>query len=242
MRALLLPVKELNNAKQRLAGILRPQQRKQLAEAMLADTVRAIRESRAAQQVFIATNYEPAMRIAEKYGWEVLREERQTSESDSVDWASRLCESRGVTGLLRLPLDIPLVRGSEIDELLSADCPAPGMIIVPSRGGSGTNALLRTPPCLFPSRFGAGSFAKHLDECERANGQAKILRNARLEMDVDDSSDLQALLACDLGNTETGQWLERAGLLNKSSTAGAQGSRPGSLGQLSAASGRPIRH
>ena len=43
MRALLLPVKDLNNAKQRLAGLLTPEERCSLAQAMLADTLRAVR-------------------------------------------------------------------------------------------------------------------------------------------------------------------------------------------------------
>jgi 2-phospho-L-lactate/phosphoenolpyruvate guanylyltransferase len=219
MRALLLPIKDLNQAKQRLAGVLTQEQRRELAEAMLADTVRAVRESAAATQVFVATNYGPAMRIAVANGWEVLREEGQTSESDSVDWASRICEVRGMRAVLRLPLDIPLVRGSDIDELLQIECATPGMVIVPSRDGTGTNALLRTPPTLFPSRFGSGSFAKHLAEAERAGATIIVRRNPRIEMDVDDEADLEALLGCDLSGTETGIWLERGRFLSRRSSA-----------------------
>ena len=106
------------------------------------------------------TNYRPAMDAAEQNGWELLREDRQISESFSVDFASIQCAKRGVTALLRLPLDVPLVQSNDIDELLALECAAPGLVIVPSRDGMGTNAILRTPPTLFPSHFGVGSFAQ----------------------------------------------------------------------------------
>src|SRR5579885_1423541 len=107
MRALLFPVKDLRNAKQRLASLLSAEERFGLAQAMLADTIRAIQCARRAEKIFVISNYEPMLRAAEQNGWEILREERQISESDSVDAASRLCEERGVTALLRLPLDLP---------------------------------------------------------------------------------------------------------------------------------------
>jgi 2-phospho-L-lactate guanylyltransferase (CobY/MobA/RfbA family) len=72
--------------------------------------------------------------------------------------------------------------------------------------------MLRTPPTLFPSHFGNGSFAKHLAEAENANAQVVVRRNPRLEMDVDDESDLRALLRRDWGATETGRWLRESGV------------------------------
>ena len=212
MRALLLPVKDLRNAKKRLAGVLTPEERYGLAQAMLADTIRAIQRVRNAERIFVITNYQPVLDVAEENGWEILREGRQISESDSVDAGSKICEERGVRGLLRLPLDLPLIQPGDIDELLAIECAAPAMTIVPSRDGTGTNALLRTPPTLFPSHFGEGSFAKHLAEAKNTGAQVFLRRNPRLEMDVDDESDLRALLEHDLGATATGLWLRETGL------------------------------
>ena len=213
MRALLLPIKDLRHAKQRLAGFLSPEERFQLAQAMLADTLRAVRNVRKAGKVFVVTNYAPAMRVAEESGWGLLPEERQISESASVDTASRECERRGITAVLRIPLDVPLVQARDIDDLLAVVCAAPAVVIVPSRDGTGTNAILRTPPTLFPSHFGNGSFAKHCDEAQRAGAQVVVRRNARLEMDVDDEADLRELAQHDLSGTETGAWVRQNGIL-----------------------------
>ena len=212
MRALLLPAKDLRNAKQRLIGVLTPEERFGLAQAMFTDAVRTVQRVEYAEKVFVITNYEPAIHVAEENGWEIIREDRQISESDSVDTASRICEQRGVRTLLRLPLDIPLVQPRDVDELLAIACEAPAMAIVPSRDGTGTNALLRTPPTLFPSHFGEGSFAKHLTEARNAGAKIFSRRNPRLEMDVDDECDLRALVEHDLTGTETGRWLRETGL------------------------------
>jgi 2-phospho-L-lactate/phosphoenolpyruvate guanylyltransferase len=212
IRALLLPIKDLRNAKQRLAAVLTPEERFGLAQAMLQDTILAVSRVQRAEKIFVITNYDPAMEAAAKNGWEILREEHQVSESASVDFASRLCAERGVTALLRLPLDVPLIQPYDIDELLAIECSAPATVIVPSRDGTGTNAILRTPPGLFPSHFGPNSFAKHCSESERAGAKLIVRRNERLEMDVDDESDLRALLRHDLAHTSTGKWLEEGGV------------------------------
>jgi 2-phospho-L-lactate guanylyltransferase len=212
MRALLLPIKDLRNAKQRLAGVLTPAERFGLAHAMLADTVRAVQGVRWAEKILVVTNYGPAIEIAEANGWEVLLEEQQISESVSVDAASKKCSECGTTALLRLPLDVPLVESRDIDELLAIECAAPALVIVPSRDGSGTNAILRTPPTLFPSHFGSGSFALHCAEAERAGASIVQRRNIRLEMDVDDEADLRVLLRHDLSGTRTGAWLRENGV------------------------------
>ena len=51
MRALLLPIKDLRNAKKRLTDVLTPEERFALAEAMLADTIRAVQGVRRAEKI-----------------------------------------------------------------------------------------------------------------------------------------------------------------------------------------------
>ena len=215
MRALLLPVKDLRNAKQRLVGILTPEERFALAHAMLADTVRAMCGVQRADKIFVVTNYEPAMQAARENGWQILSEDRQISESVSVDYASHCIESLGFTAVLRVPLDLPLIQSRDIDELLAIDFAAPAVVIVPSRDGTGTNAILRSPPTLFPSHFGSGSFAKHCAEADAAQVEIHHRRNPRLEMDVDDESDLRALLRHDLTGTHTGAFLSDFGIAQR---------------------------
>ncbi|HKO03919.1 MAG TPA: 2-phospho-L-lactate guanylyltransferase, partial [Candidatus Acidoferrales bacterium] len=164
MRAILIPVKHLSRAKQRLSGVLPQDARTRLAQAMLEDVFQAVAGVRSAEAIFVVSSDSNALAAARARGWECLPETAQRSETDSVDAASRICSARGVTALLRLPIDIPLVRSEDIEAVLAA-CPAlPGAVLVPSRHADGTNALLRTPPDLFPSHFGPESLRKHLEE------------------------------------------------------------------------------
>ncbi|HEY2822035.1 MAG TPA: 2-phospho-L-lactate guanylyltransferase [Candidatus Acidoferrum sp.] len=219
MRALLLPIKDLRNAKQRLAGILTPEERFDLAHAMLADTVRAMRGVQRADKIFVVTNYEPAMQAARENGWQILTEDRQISESVSVDDASHRIEALGFAAVLRIPLDLPLIQARDIDELLDIECAAPAAVIVPSRDGTGTNAILRTPPTLFPSHFGPNSYIKHCAEADAARAQTHHRRNPRVEMDVDDDPDLRALLQHDLTGTQTGTFLHDSGIAQRLTAA-----------------------
>ncbi|MGC1685671.1 MAG: 2-phospho-L-lactate guanylyltransferase, partial [Candidatus Acidiferrales bacterium] len=195
MKALLIPVKDLRNAKQRLAPWLSQSDRTELAEAMFDDFCAAVVRARGMDRIFLISNYEPAIDRAQKFGWDVIRETQQHSESASVDAASRICAGRGVTSLARLPIDLPLTTPDDITSIFEAMRPAPSAAIVPSRSGTGTNMLLRTPPPLFPSHFGPNSFPKHLAEAKQCGAECIVLRNERLELDVDDWDDLHLLAA-----------------------------------------------
>lgn len=193
MRAILIPVKDLSRAKQRLAGILSQESRTRLARAMLSDVFAAVAGVRSVDAVFVASSDQAALDAGRSRGWECLPEQEQRSESDSVDHASQLCAARGVAALLRLPADLPLLLAADI-EMVLAHCPrTPGAVLVSSRDQTGTNALLRTPPCLFPSHFGPGSLAKHLAQAQRYPAGGRVLAIPRIELDVDDEDDLRAL-------------------------------------------------
>ena len=193
MQAILIPVKDLAQAKQRLAAVLPQETRTRLARAMLEDVFSAVGRMRTRVPVFVVSSDRDALAAARARGWECLPESVQHSESRSVDAASRMCAARGITALLRLPIDIPLVRPADIEAVLAACPAAPSAVLVPSRSASGTNALVRTPPELFPSHFGPGSLHKHLEEACRLRAYARLLRVPRIELDVDDEHDLQSL-------------------------------------------------
>jgi 2-phospho-L-lactate guanylyltransferase len=219
MRAVLIPVKDLTCAKQRLAPILAQKERTALAAAMMEDVFSAVAAVRGIHAVFVVSNHGPALERARSLGWEVIPELQQVSESDSVDRASQTCVAQGVDALLRLPIDIPLLLASDVEEILAAARPAPASVLVASRDGMGTNALLRTPPGLFCSHFGPDSLRKHLAEAAAISVQAFVMRNARIELDVDDENDLRTLAASADVRGATRAWLQRAGMLTTSRSA-----------------------
>src|SRR2546425_11308711 len=208
MNALLIPIKDPANAKSRLADFLSADERRRLASAMFEDVSRAIKAARKPDRVVIVTSYKPALESARALGWDVLIEENQISESASVDWASGVLAERGFDTAMRLPADIPLIQAEDIDALLSVDLDAPGALLVPSRDGTGTNAIIRTPPTLFPSRFGPNSLELHKREGARAGVECVVSNNPRVALDIDELADLRVLLENGLGTASVDAAIE----------------------------------
>lgn len=194
-KALLIPIKEPTRAKTRLANLLTLEERQQLVWAMFEDLCKALAAAKKAEHIFIVTNFQQAAEHAHSFGWQVLLEEAQESESASIDWASRLLKEQGFDAVMRLPADLPLVRGEDIDELLALELKAPKALLVPSREGTGTNAIIRAPADLFASRFGPNSLARHKEEALRVGVECLIVKNERIALDIDEPQDIETFLA-----------------------------------------------
>ncbi|MFH1573040.1 MAG: NTP transferase domain-containing protein, partial [Acidobacteriota bacterium] len=153
---IVLPVKDPCQAKSRLAPLLSGSERSRLALAMFSDTARALEGPEL--PVVVVTGSGTIARLASRRGWRILWDAEQQSESGSVDLASGRLASEGVRSVLRLPADIPLVQPRDI-RTLAESLEGPGStVLTPSRDRWGTNAILRSPPGLYPSSFGHDSF------------------------------------------------------------------------------------
>jgi len=88
--------------------------------------------------------------------------------------------------------DLPNLTVADVETLFGA-LPAdgsPGVAIAPDRAGTGTNGLVLRPPGVIGFRFGAGSFAKHIEEVERAGVPLVAVNRAGLAFDLDTPEDL----------------------------------------------------
>jgi 2-phospho-L-lactate/phosphoenolpyruvate guanylyltransferase len=217
MKALLIPIKEPTRAKTRLANLLTLEERQQLVWAMFEDLCKALAAAKKAEHIFLVTNFRKAAEQARAFGWQVLLEAAQESESASIDWASRLLRARGFDAVMRLPADLPLLQGEDIDELLAIELKAPNALLVPSHEGTGTNAIIRAPADLFPSRFGPNSLALHQAEALHVGVECSIVRNERIALDIDEPADLETFLASGKG-TNTFRLLEAMNLGERLST------------------------
>lgn len=214
MKAILIPVKSFAESKKRLADHYSAADRAALAAALCEDFFRTVTQVTGIDDVFVVSQEPCALAWARNNRWETIVETVQISESHSVDAASRTCAEQSVDALLRLPIDIPLMTPHDIEALFRQAEDASTMVIVPSRDGTGTNALLRSPPNLFPSHFGPGSFARHLDEAKRCGARVHIMRNPRIELDIDEIDDLRALAGLPRSDSATARWLRSHGFNN----------------------------
>lgn len=188
-RALLLPVKDLGRAKSRLGQVFSRSERQQIAWALFQDVCEALQDCQAADCIAVVSTDPDVLQRAERTGWTTLAENGQQSESASVDWACRCLSEEGFQSVLRLPADLPLLQASDVDRLLAADRPD-FALLVPSRDGTGTNALLRNPPNAFPSFFGPQSLNRHLQAARSVGLAVSVVENARVALDMDTPSDV----------------------------------------------------
>lgn len=190
--AVLLTAKDYRRAKQRLARYLSPGERAALCRAMWEDVSAALGDS--PWPVAVVTDSAEIAAEVRGRGWHLIPDNLGISESAAVDLASLELAEAGFEAVLRLPSDIPLVQTSDVSSLLEGLPHMPFARVVPSSDGTGTNALLRSPPNLFPARFGVNSLVLHLQEARRAGVEAEVVRNPRVAIDVDEEPDLRTLL------------------------------------------------
>jgi 2-phospho-L-lactate/phosphoenolpyruvate guanylyltransferase len=188
----LLPVKAPKNAKQRLSGLYTAEQRERLARAMFEEVLGTLCAVKGLARVVVVTMDEMTGERARALGAHVFEESEQQSHSISADDAAKRAFEMGASTVMLLPIDVPLVTKEEIESLIAEA--GPGLLIVPSSDGTGTNALVRTPPSVIESCFGPGSFHKHVSQAEAAGVPVRVLLPSGLLFDIDTPEDIEELL------------------------------------------------
>jgi len=191
---ILVPVKNLSDAKQRLSPVLSPEQRLALARAMCEDVLQALARWRRRPAVAVVTGDPFARELAERFCFDVVADDRNAGETDAIELATATCRERGATSTLVVPADIPLIDATELQAIADA-APPDGALLVPDAAGRGTNAAWRAPGDLFPLRFGNDSFLPHLAAAKATRLPCVVLELPGIARDVDRPEDLYALAA-----------------------------------------------
>ncbi len=201
-----VPVKDLVNAKQRLMPILGPDERRDLARAMLRDVLRALAAARF-DLVWVVTRDADVAAIARTLGADVLTEEVNRGHTAAVALAQHEARRRGAGVFVTVPGDVPCATAGELEALArAATARTPIAVLTPSRTGRGTNGVALAPPDAMPLTFGEPSFENHLALARRLHLVPHVLPMPGLGLDIDGAEDLDAL-AAEGGATESGRLL-----------------------------------
>jgi 2-phospho-L-lactate/phosphoenolpyruvate guanylyltransferase len=190
-----MPVKDLPDAKQRLAAVLDARERQELFRAMLEDVLSALAASAGLAGILLVTRDPQARHLATRYGARVLVEDENRGHTAASSLGARTLAQEGVSGMVQLPADIPLVTPEDIAALLHVHGEAPAVTLAPSRDEHGSNAVACSPPDLLPLRFGDDSFFPHLQRARALGVEPQIVRRPGLALDVDTPEDLAAFVA-----------------------------------------------
>jgi 2-phospho-L-lactate guanylyltransferase len=224
---ILVPVKNLEQAKQRLSSVLSPEERLALAQAMCEDVLQELARWRGRPPVAVVTG-DPFVRdLAARLEFEVIADAVNPGETGAVEMATEMCRGRGATSTLVVPADIPLIESAELQRIADS-APPGGAVLVPDAAGRGTNAALRAPADLFPLRFGNDSFLPHLAAAKATGKPCVVLELPGIGRDVDRPEDLRELAAA--RGERRSQKLVRSWGLDRSNRLLEQ--RPEALGKL----------
>lgn len=204
---ILVPVKNLSGAKQRLASVLDQATRTDLAQTMLLDVLESLASWADRPEVALVTSDPFACGLAQRLDFQVIPDSANRSETDAIEMATQICESRGVDFTLVIPGDVPLIQVRELEEILLA-APDQGSVLTPAADGRGTNAAFRRPAGLFPLRFGNDSFKPHLSAARATGKPVVVLPLPGIALDVDSPSDLYRL-AESAGETRSQRMVRR---------------------------------
>ena len=191
MKFIIVPFKNYKSAKSRMRKDLSDEETEKIVENMLRHVLTEVSKSQMSDASFLITKDEEAISLAKQIGVETIEEKEQINESTSVDLATKILIRRGATSVLRIPGDLPLLTYNDIDNVFRESIETNSCILVPSKSGKGTNAILRRPPDIIKSCFGEDSLRKHKKEFDRKQVQYKIVKNKNIELDLDCLEDLQ---------------------------------------------------
>jgi len=191
---LLIPVKGLSNAKQRLAAALDQARRSRLAEAMLRDVMTAAAGVRSRIDVALVTGDHRAHKLAAEFNFQVIEDTRNESETAAIEMATAWCEAQGYDTTIVIPGDIPLARAEELDQVLDA-APREGAVFVPAYDRRGSNCILRRPASIIPLHFGNDSFLPHCEAMRHTGKPLIVLEMPGIGLDIDNPHELELLLA-----------------------------------------------
>jgi 2-phospho-L-lactate guanylyltransferase len=217
---ILVPVKNLSTAKQRLAAVLDQPARTELARAMVHDVVSTLATWTARPACALVTSDPFAIELAQQYDLEIIADPANPGETGAIEMATNICVARGIESTLVIPADIPLIQSSELAQILQA-APTVGSVLVPAADGRGTNAAFRRPANLFPLRFGNDSFKPHLAAAHAAGKTCIVLHLPSIAVDVDNPEDLWQVVRHP-GETRTQQLIRRWELEGRLLVKGAE--------------------
>jgi len=181
----IMPVKELRNAKRRLADVLDTAQRQALSLAMLDDMLATLTHTAGVLTTIISRD--SAVRERAMACGVTIVIDRAASLNAALDQAVS-CLRNDVMFLV-IPADLPLIRSEDIRELAAVLMGRRSVVLAPAHDG-GTNALLMYQDVRLPFLFGTNSLASHLAAARQRGLQARLVHLPRLARDIDDIDDL----------------------------------------------------
>ena len=190
-----IPIKQLENAKQRLAPILDTGERNNFFRAMVEDVLTAVEACTLVDEIVVVTRDPVVADLALSYEAEILDEPDNAGLIPSVSKAAGCLANKGINVMMFLPGDVPLVTPEELEIVLEGFGRQAGaeFMIVPASDLGGSNCIACSPPDCMEFEFGENSFRRHLAISRRLDIEPSVAKLPGIGLDVDTPEDLAEL-------------------------------------------------
>jgi len=189
---ILIPMKNPEYSKQRLAAVLAPKEREALALNLFNNTLRFLKRHFPQVPVIVVTPSQTIANIAQRFAAKVVLEPNAAGLNCAVSRGTKMSISWGYSAQLLIPADIVELDVTEFKQLINSPRAACSVTVCPSRDG-GTNALLSSPPDVIEFQFGKCSSALHLNSAKERQVQWRELKLEKIALDLDTAEDLVQL-------------------------------------------------
>jgi 2-phospho-L-lactate guanylyltransferase len=191
-----IPIKQLEDAKQRLSGLLNLDERKRLFQAMVEDVLTAVEACTYIDRIVVVTDDQTVAELARGFGAEIRPEPDSPGLIEAVTETGKQLAAEGVSCMLFLPGDVPLVTPEELEVVLEGFgiSDKPEFMIVPASDLGGSNCVACSPPDCMSFAFGVDSFRKHLGVAKDRGINPQVAKLPGIGLDIDTPSDVNELM------------------------------------------------
>lgn len=187
----IIPVKPLGRAKSRLAAVLSPEQREQLAESLFRRVVTVVKSVPQVGGTLVISRDTRVLSIARDLGVNTVQESGAPELNNALMRATQVVRGWRGQAVLILPADLPLIAADDVVNMISLGMEDQSVVIATDQHEDGTNAMLIRPPGLIPYAYGVGSYQRHLDMAREVGAHVTVYRSERLALDIDVPADLE---------------------------------------------------
>lgn len=192
----LVPLKDLVEAKTRLAGLMSASERRSLAQAMAEDVLMVLGAHPMLRRVTLVSDDPSASMLAQTYGVDHLKEAALGASglNQVIEAAADSLLDSDTGPMIVLHADLPLLCAEDITAVITCYQSVPGLIIGCDRHRSGSNLLAFDSKSRPRFCFGRDSYAAHRAAAGQAGFAVSEIYRPGISLDLDDAHDMAELL------------------------------------------------
>ena len=168
-------------------------QKEEICKAMLEEVLCTVSKSQLIDKIILVSKDETALKLGRQFNTVEIFDD-ESGVNHAVYLADQYILDNKYDRSVIFPQDIPIMRSSDIDNLLGFRESENSVIIVPSRQLNGTNALVRCSTNIMKTQYDRGSYVFQLDAAKATSQNVSVALIRRIMLDIDDEHDLTFML------------------------------------------------